>query len=161
MKWGRHNRHSIESAKARFMARVEQQPDGCWKWIGAKGGHGRYGSVGLLGKAWLAHRAAWYLFTGNNPDAMYVCHKCDNGLCVNPEHLFIGTQEDNVRDMEAKNRSNHPSCEKHGRAKLTAEQVQSIRARWPSTSMANLAKEHGVSKPTIRRIVNGTGWITK
>lgn len=157
MKWGRHNRNSLESAKAKFIAKTLPSEDGCINWIGAVGSHKRYGIVGIAGKHWLAHRAAWFLFKGD-PSGFNVCHKCDNGLCVNVEHLFLGTQKDNVRDMESKQRSNHPSGAAHGRAKLTAEDVASIRARWPNESATTLAKAFGVSRPTISRIVNGSGW---
>ncbi len=159
MEWGRHNRHSTEKAIARFLAKVIKEQNGCWIWVGAKGGGGRYGSVAIAGRVLLAHRGSWFLFRGE-PGDMNVCHTCDNGMCVNPDHLFLGTQRDNVHDMETKKRSNHPRCEKHGRAKLTAEQVAIIRLRG-SESVSSLAMEFNVAQPSIRRILNGTGWVTK
>lgn len=161
MAWGRHNRESVDSAKARFLAKVEVSDNGCWQWIGAIGSHKRYGICGLAGRSWLAHRAAWFLFRGVDPGNNCVCHTCDNGFCVNPDHLFIGSQGDNVADMEHKGRSRHPAGAAHGRAKLTWEQVAEIRKKHASgTSQRALSREYGVAKNNISRIVKGIGWIT-
>ncbi len=74
----------------------------CWLWIGCidRCGYGKFN----LGKESLAHRIAWVLFRGNIPARMYVLHSCDNPSCVNPQHLFLGTQTDNMRDCIKKNR---------------------------------------------------------
>lgn len=65
-----------------------------------------YGRIRVDGKSWLAHRFSWVLANGPIPEGMYVCHRCDNPPCINPEHLFLGTQTDNMRDMAAKGRWN-------------------------------------------------------
>ena len=163
MKWGRNNRFSTDTAVELFMAKVEKDPiSGCWNWVGAIGSHKRYGIVGVAGKHWLAHRAAWFLFKGLDPGKQYVCHHCDNGFCVNPDHLFIGDQTANMQDMERKGRAYHPACEKHGRAKLTNEQVKEIRLKHGiGISSRSLGREYGVSKTSILRIINGKGWLTK
>jgi hypothetical protein len=142
------------------MSRIEVEPSGCWRWMGAIGSHKRYGSVHIAGKSWLAHRGAWFLFKGD-PGALNVCHTCDNGMCVNPDHLFLGTQLDNVHDMEAKQRSKHPSGAAHGRSKLTATDVEDIRRCCTTESILSMATRFKVSKPTIARIVKGVGWVTK
>lgn len=160
MKWGRHNRESLDAAKERFLAKVEIT-DTCWLWRGAIGSHGRYGSCSVAGRSWLAHRAAWFLFKSEDPIGQTVCHKCDNGLCVNPDHLFIGSQADNIADMESKGRARHPAGERHGRAKLTADQVREIRAKHAAgQAIRALSREYGIARPNIRRIINGTGWTT-
>lgn len=158
--WGRYNQYNTDTAKLAFMAKVSICPtSGCWIWKGATANCKRYGSVGLAGKSYLAHRAAFLLFKEIDPLDLCVCHKCDNGFCVNPDHLFIGTQLDNVNDMEQKHRSKHPKGESHGRAKLSFVQVQSIRDKYSlGFSIRKLATEFNVARPTIARIVNNTGW---
>lgn len=159
MQWGRHGRENTQNAIAKFLNKTKHGPDGCILWTGSVGSHGRYGSLSIAGKHWLAHRAAWFLFKGADPGEMVVCHSCDNGLCVNVDHLFLGTQADNIHDMESKQRSRHPSNENHGMAKLTNEQVFAIRElRKTGLSIQKIANIYGVSGPTIHRIVNGTGW---
>jgi hypothetical protein len=76
---------------------------GCWIWTAAnKDGYGRYSNSGY------AHRISWEMHFGKIPAGMFVCHKCDNPPCVNPDHLFLGTNQDNVNDMRAKGRGSKP-----------------------------------------------------
>lgn len=86
----------------RFLSKVDQSGD-CWIWLGAvsSGGHG---STAAHGKSISAHRLAYQLLVGPIPDGAFVCHRCDERLCVNPTHLFIGTRQDNVDDMMTKGR---------------------------------------------------------
>mgnify|MGYP001608699181 CR=1 FL=1 len=91
----------------RFETRYEPEPtSGCWLWTGRRDSFG-YGVVplGTRGRRQLAHRAAWELFRGVIQGGLQVCHRCDIPSCVNPNHLFLGTQGDNVRDCHAKNRN--------------------------------------------------------
>lgn len=83
--------------------------DRCWTWEGLldRKGYGHSGSF-------RAHRLSWSLHNGQIPPKIFVCHKCDNPSCVNPDHLFLGTNYDNVRDKEDKGRGNQPSGDKHG-----------------------------------------------
>lgn len=164
MRWGRHGRENIQSATARFLDWTAiERSTGCWLWLGAKGSHGRYGSAGCFGKSWLAHRLAWRLFKGEDPGSACICHTCDNGLCVNPDHLFKGTQRDNILDMEKKNRSYHPARAEHGRAKLTERDVTEIRRR------ATIGEAHRaiardfpqVSKTAVISVIKNRTWITR
>lgn len=116
----------------------------CILWKGAIHSSGRYGWRGYKGKSMFAHRAAWIEKNGPIPDGLYVCHKCDNGFCINPDHLFLGTQADNMRD-----------CKEKGRIKtiLTNKQVEEIKE---STASSNqLALVYPVSAGHIRLIKEG------
>lgn len=158
--WGRWGQFSISTTRDAFFAKTKQAENGCLLWTGAIGSHKRYGILGFAGRSWLAHRAAWFLSTGEDPGDSMVCHRCDNGLCVNFAHLFLGTQEDNVHDMEQKGRGRHPSGEKHGRAKLTQSDVDEIRRlHGEGKAIRAIARIYPVDRVNIARIVHGKGWL--
>lgn len=90
--------------KESFLKRVRIKSTGCWHFKGASDSRG-YGKVGLSGKVVGAHRASWILHNGEIVGDLLVCHKCDNPRCVNPEHLFLGTHQDNMQDMINKGRA--------------------------------------------------------
>src|SRR6185437_10128924 len=115
----------------RFWPKVAVDPHGCWQWTGKKDTHG-YGVLlrsPLLPKQTLAHRFSWEIHNGPIPDRLCVCHRCDNPLCVRPDHLFLGSIADNNKDMWMKKRGRHRvfTGSGHPRAKLTEHDVREIR----------------------------------
>jgi hypothetical protein len=150
----------------RFWSRVATAGnDDCWLWTAAKHTQG-YGLCSYRPNA-RAHRVAWELTKGPIPPGMMVCHKCDNPPCCNPNHLFIGTNTDNVVDMELKRRSKHVKGESHGASKLSEADVAEIRRRYKprvghrpnsGVSQKKLAEEYGVHRATIQLILSGKNW---
>lgn len=92
----------LPEVAGRFWSKVDKGP-GCWTWTGATQNYG-YGAVTIHGLTRRAHRVSWELAHGPIPDGLHVCHRCDNPPCVNPDHLFLGTAQDNVDDKDAKGR---------------------------------------------------------
>lgn len=132
---------------------------GCWIWTGSLNKTG-YGQFGVGGKAVLAHRMSYELFKGPIPKGMHILHSCDNPSCVNPDHLFLGTHQDNMDDKVAKNRQAKPQGNLNGRAKLTEQQVKEIREKYVPRkySSYSLAKEYGVSQYNICAIISNKSW---
>lgn len=143
-----------ESAVDRFLARVAPDPNtGCWLWTGGLFGNGYGHVVGRDGRG-SAHRFAYTHFRGPIPSGLVVCHTCDVRACVNPDHLFLGTQADNVADRNQKGR--HARGERIGGAKLTAAQVLEIFQS--SDCQRDLAARYGVEDKAIWRIRSGRRW---
>lgn len=144
---------------------VEGAPDECWLWMGSRNlglsnSHGRLKGEGGKSNV-LAHRVAYELHHGLTvPPDVQVLHTCDVPHCVNPAHLFLGTQPDNVADMHMKGRANisHPGT-KNPRAVLTEEQVREIRRLVAGgAGIRPLARIYGVTPPVIRYIRDGKTW---
>ena len=110
-------------------------------------------------KAFVASRVAYFLHYGVDPKEYFVCHKCDNPKCVNPNHLFLGNQKENIRDMFSKNRQNKAKGEKQPFAKLTDEEVLYIRANYPGDkTQRQWAKDYNVSPSTICELIKRKRW---
>lgn len=164
----------------RFWRRVtEEHVSGCWIWTGARVGDG-YGNVRCCGLSQRAHRVAWMIVSGSIPDGLQVLHKCDVRRCVNPAHLFLGTNADNVADRHAKGRTlsgqalNIPVGDAHwmrtkphliprggarGSAKLTDDEAaRAIAMLAEGRLQRDIAAEFGVSQTAISKIRRGLTW---
>ena len=134
----------------------------CWTWIGNRQSNG-YGTISVNCKHKPAHRVSWELANGEIPDGVFVLHKCDVPLCIRPDHLFLGDQQANVSDCINKGRfkflGEHKG-EEHPRSTLTDAQVLEIRRRYTGRfgECLELAKEYGVSRPVINRVINNKTW---
>lgn len=154
--------HQQNSAlKSRLESKVAKQTDtGCWIWIGAKKPNG-YGNFYLGGRYLPAHRAAYLIYLGDIPEGHYICHRCDNPACVNPDHLFIGTPTENQQDMKWKGRAKGISAgrEQHPNAKLSETDILSIRRlRRSGWSLKDIAERHGITASNVSYICAGKSW---
>lgn len=147
-------------------------PSGCLEWQGYLDKDG-YGSMQAHGKSERAHRLSWKIFNGEIPNKLYVCHKCDNPRCVSPDHLFLGTQKENVQDsinkqrrtteasyryMKSKRKS-YPIGQQHPLAKLTDQKVIEILAlKVQKKTNQSIAKYFNVSISTIKDIFACKSW---
>lgn len=153
-------KHTID----RVLNRVERIPfSGCWVFTGAVN-HFGYGIVGLQNSKKIdrTHRIAYRHFKGEIPNGMFVCHTCDVPSCCNPDHLFLGTNHDNVLDMIRKKRNSLPPRNPHvvgsvhPLAKLHESQIPEIKDLYSKGwSQPRLGKMYGVARQTISKIVNG------
>lgn len=146
----------------RFEAKVLPEPNsGCWLWdstvkvTGTNNSQLR-GMFSLDGKVQKASRVSWRLYCGEIPDGREVCHRCDVPLCVNPEHLFLGTHAENMADAGRKKRMHRIAGEAHHNARLSADDAAHIRNS--TDGAGNLARRYGVHRTTIHRVRTGKLW---
>lgn len=140
----------------RIKKRIEVDPiTGCWNWTGVLHKQG-YGMIRSGRTHHLTHRASYKVFNGDVPSGMFVCHHCDNRKCVNPDHLFLGTAQDNQSDMKNKDRSIFG--EKSSAAKLKESDVLKILSLKGNMTQRAIAKKFGVSPSLICMILKGSVW---
>ena len=135
-------------------------PDDCWEWRAArsKNSYG-YGVIWVNNKQTSAHRVSWKFANGPIPQGMCVLHYCDNPACVNPAHLFLGTNADNTQDMVNKGRDAKAFGEENGRAKLAGQDIHGIRKMLAKKIPQRvIAKKYGVSRRAISMINTGKTW---
>lgn len=151
------SRFGIEDQR-RFWSKVTfgYRDHNCWLWTGCLG-RGGYGVFRWCGLNLRAHRVAWEVERGPVPSGLQVLHRCDRPGCVNPAHLFLGTDADNMRDRDRKDRG--PRGRRNGRARLTEDAIRDIRTRvdggQPQRHVADL---YGVGKTTIGQIARRETW---
>lgn len=158
----------------RFWSKVSPEPNsGCWLWTAALGTHG-YGSFMERGGPQKAHRVAWGLSRGEIPSGLHVLHHCDNRACVNPDHLRLGTNADNIADKVSRNRGNQPRGDQHwtrqrpvptrgernGMARMTRDRAEHIRVILSAgvVRQKDVAAAFGVALNVVRKINRGTHW---
>lgn len=143
--------------EARFHDGYEYTDSGCWEWTGVVSSVG-YGMLAVSGDRPLAHRVSYRLHHGEIPDGMYVLHDCDNPPCVNPDHLHLGDQQQNIDEAIERGRMDRKG-EKHHNAKLTWEKVNDIRSRYDSgETIDELELDYDVSYSTIHNVVHENTW---
>jgi hypothetical protein len=130
---------------------------GCWIWLGNCRTDG-YGRLRFNNKTYTAHRFSYRAFVGEIPNALHVLHKCDVRGCVNPDHLFLGTNVDNIKDRSAKGRS--AKGDRSPQAKLCRSQVLEIRKAYSAGNVTqkDIANAYGVSRSLVSAIVRREVW---
>ena len=141
------------------MHHIPEPNSGCWLWTSQKNNKG-YGFLRLKSKGKMtrlqAHRASWMLFRGELSPTLDVLHQCDNTYCVNPDHLFVGSHQDNMTDMKVKGRARAPQGTDHPKSKLTDDLVREIRVSKENNSQ--LGRRIGVSNVLISMVRLGKIW---
>jgi hypothetical protein len=145
----------------KFWSNVDKKSkEECWMWRGNQST--RYGNIGYKYKNYRPHRFSYMIHNGLDsiPEGMCVCHKCDQPFCVNPDHLFLGTQLENIEDKVKKNRCQHMKCETNGNAKLKNEDVYNIREMYADHlhTQKELGEIFDMSEEMIGLIVRGKYW---
>ena len=146
----------------RFFTKVTKT-DSCWEWSAAKRGKSGYGAFKVDGKVVDAHRISYKIHFGEVPNGLCVCHKCDNRMCVRPDHLFLGTHSDNMKDCYKKGRMTLPTSSRFKKgavpknANTDVNLIIAIKKDIAnrSGSLKMVAEKHGVSESCVRDISSG------
>ena len=147
-----------QTVEERFWSKVKKT-NGCWLWLDVPDAYG-YGIFFIWPQNKKAHRISWEIHNGAIPAQLHVLHSCDNPLCVNPQHLFLGTQADNNRDCIAKGRHRASKGEDNGYSKLTTLQVLEIRKMYKTGlyTQQSLAVRFKIHTAHVHSIVVGKRW---
>lgn len=152
---------SIDGFNASY---IPEPNSGCWLWEKSVNNRG-YGLLQCGGFRGYAHRFSYATFKGDVPAGMHVCHRCDMPICVNPDHLWLGTASDNMRDCVSKSRhasdspdTNYAIGDRQGLSKLTVEDVVAIRSLGGQLSQRKIATRFGVTKNAVKLILQRRTW---
>jgi hypothetical protein len=146
-----------KTPRERFMEKVSVNSNGCWMWTSTN--QNGYAAMWYEGRTRLVSKISWFLFKGEWPK-LFMLHKCDIPMCVNPEHLFDGTALNNMLDKTAKGRNNPPVGERAGQAKLTEEKVLDMRSKYATGNFTQrkLADIFEVGYKAVCKIVHRQRW---
>lgn len=151
---GRLESREKEAPQQYVLARIKKMESGCWEWQQSK--YNGYGRLVRDGRSWPAHAYSYTAFVGPIPDGMQINHKCHNRVCVNPEHIYAGTQKQNVKDMNDAGRRNQARGSRDGNSKITEEIAKEI---FNHEGIARLAAEKfGVSISLVYAIKKKQIW---
>lgn len=161
-------RPGTDGVAARYLLwRIAQKtlvcPSGCWEWSGTSNAKG-YGLVHLKRRSWpestvSLHRLIYEICVEQIPEGFHVLHRCDNPSCLRPDHLFIGSNLDNIADKMAKGRHRSPRGEMHGMAKMNSITVRMIRSRAAAgESYSSIARDIGFSSTQVSAVARGKSW---
>ena len=140
----------------RFEEKIEMIPEcGCWIWTAATNIHG-YGLFIFNGKMQSTHRISWQVYRGAIPAGMFILHRCDTRLCVNPNHLRIGTQKENIQECHSKGRAGYKFGEHNGQSILLESQVLQIMS--DSREHYIIAKDYNISSSLVSALKKGKRW---
>ena len=153
-----HSKAHPEQWEDRYWYRVSWgDEDECWEWTGGVSGNG-YGKMMIGGEPVPAHQIA-VILDGREVGDGFALHECDNPLCQNPAHLYVGDAEDNAQDRERRNRADHAKGEDHGMAKITEEDVREIKDRLEGGEpQYSIAEDYPISRAMVSRINTGQKW---
>lgn len=150
--------HTVASAVALVESKSKRGPNGCIEWTGGKANCG-YGRISVGGKMYRTHRLMFEHRVGPIPPGLHVLHKCDNPPCWNPEHLFLGTENDNAQDRMRKGRHRVARGEEYTRTRLTVADVRALRAAYAKgEAIAPIARRLGVNRATAADAARGINW---
>jgi predicted XRE-type DNA-binding protein len=147
----------MKTLEERFFNKVNKTHS-CWEWTAGKDRYG-YGSIRINNKVLRTHRVSYQLHYGDFDIALFVCHKCDNKKCVNPEHLFLGTHQDNMTDKVNKGKQPNLIGKNNPNTKLTEDNVIQIKKLlFVGMKQREIAQKYNVSQNQISQIKNNKAW---
>ena len=151
---------STSTLEERFWEKIDKRSDDeCWEWMASCNKYG-YGQLWFGNTFISSHRVSWMIHFGDIPEKLCVLHKCDNRKCANPNHLFLGTYQDNSDDMKSKGRSLNQHGDNNHAAKITSEDVLRMREMWKSGKcrQKEIMKIFNISRVELWRIISYRNW---